>query len=441
MAHFVQKPKDAMKTKPLLLALTSAAVLLCAQNALPVPAQPATSATQPVYQPLSDQQLDQLLGPIALYPDPLLAQILPAATLPIQIVMANRYVSGGGDASQFVLQPWDASVQAVAHYPDLLKYLDDNLAWTMQVGQAFLYQQPQVMESIQRLRTSAENFGNLESTPEEQVVEDDGDIQILPAQPDVIYIPIYQASLVFFQTGCAPSFRVGCTIGPWLDCDFDWVHHHVRYWDHQHPRPPYWWREQPRQRAAAMAHQTTAWQPQNNRNLEVPNQSDRGWNNATVSQPQPMTAQAQTMQMQLRQQQFRQQLQQRQQQISQHNPTVISPQQPAPIIHPVANSALVGNESALDARAFSNRGQQSMQAVVHPEPLAPAPVVVQHPAQPAPVVSYHAQPAPAASYPVQSAPQASYPVQSAPVVSNPVQPISVQSIPVQSIPLVSYPRH
>ena len=75
----------------------------------------------PAYQPLSYQQLDQLLGPIALYPDPLIAQILPAATLPTQIVLADRYVSGGGDPNQIDQQPWDASVQALAHYPEVLK--------------------------------------------------------------------------------------------------------------------------------------------------------------------------------------------------------------------------------------------------------------------------------------------------------------------------------
>ena len=109
----------------------------------------------PAYQPLSGEQLDQLLGPIALYPDPLIAQILPASTLPTQIVMADRYISGGGDPNQIDQQPWDASVQALARYPNVLKWMDDNLNWTTELGQAFLNQQQDVMDSIQRLRQSA----------------------------------------------------------------------------------------------------------------------------------------------------------------------------------------------------------------------------------------------------------------------------------------------
>src|ERR1035441_10423431 len=83
-------------------------------------------------------QLDQLLGPIALYPDPLIAEILPASTLPTQIVLADRYITGGGDPNQIGQQPWDASVQAVARYPSVLKWMDDNLNLTTELGQAFL---------------------------------------------------------------------------------------------------------------------------------------------------------------------------------------------------------------------------------------------------------------------------------------------------------------
>src|SRR5271156_3991588 len=122
-------------------------VLLClfAGTALLVRAQVAVlPPPMPAYQPLSDAQLDQLLGPIALYPDPLIAQILPASTFPTQIVLADRYVMGGGDPGQIDQQPWDASVQAVARYPNVLKYLDDNLNWTTDLGQAFLNQQQDV---------------------------------------------------------------------------------------------------------------------------------------------------------------------------------------------------------------------------------------------------------------------------------------------------------
>ena len=112
----------------------------------------------PVYQPLSGAQLDQLLGPIALYPDPLIAQILPASTFPTEIVMADRYISDGGDPNQIDQQPWDPSVQALARYPNVLQWMDQNLDWTTELGQAFLYQQQDVMDFIQELRQSAYNL-------------------------------------------------------------------------------------------------------------------------------------------------------------------------------------------------------------------------------------------------------------------------------------------
>src|ERR1700690_4096869 len=151
-------------------------VLLCVFNgtAMSLRAQMAVPPPMPVYQPLSGAQLDQLLGPIALYPDPLIAQILPASTLPAQIVLADRYVSGGGDPNQIDQQPWDPSVQALARYTSVLKWMDENLNWTTQAGQAFLNQQSDVMNSIQRLRTSANNLGNLQTTPQQQVVNDGG---------------------------------------------------------------------------------------------------------------------------------------------------------------------------------------------------------------------------------------------------------------------------
>src|ERR1035438_3898202 len=142
-----------------------------------VPAARAQMGVPPpmaVYQPLSAAQLDQLLGPIALYPDPLIAQILPASTLPTEIVLADRYVTSGGDPNQIDQQPWDSSVQALARYPSVLQWMDENLDWTTELGQAFLNQQQDVMDAIQRLRWSAYNLGNLQSTPQHQVIVDGG---------------------------------------------------------------------------------------------------------------------------------------------------------------------------------------------------------------------------------------------------------------------------
>ncbi len=164
----------------------------------------------------SGADLDQMLGPIALYPDPLIAQMLPAATLPSEIVLADRYINGGGDPNLIDQQPWDPSVKALARYPAVLKWMDDNLAWTTALGQAFLYQQQDVMDSIQRLRAQAQALGNLQSTPQEQVIADNGTIEIVPANPQVIYVPVYQPDLVYFQRpSTAPfiSFGVGLALG------------------------------------------------------------------------------------------------------------------------------------------------------------------------------------------------------------------------------------
>src|SRR5271166_2191928 len=113
-----------MKWRFIISVLTLAGVALGAQ------AQAAVPPPMQAYQLLGDAQLDQLLGPIALYPDPLIAQILPAATLPTQIVLADRYLSDGGDPNLVDQQPWDGSVQALARYPQVLKWMDDNLTWT-----------------------------------------------------------------------------------------------------------------------------------------------------------------------------------------------------------------------------------------------------------------------------------------------------------------------
>src|SRR5271170_2467010 len=138
--------KSWLKIAALLCVFAGASLSLRAQMTVPPP--------MPAYQFLAAAQLDQLLGPIALYPDPLIAQILPASTMPTQVVLADRYISGGGDPDQIDQQPWDPSVQALARYPSVLKWMDDNLNWTTELGQTFLNQQQDVMDSIQRLRAS-----------------------------------------------------------------------------------------------------------------------------------------------------------------------------------------------------------------------------------------------------------------------------------------------
>lgn len=309
-------------------------------------AQDAAPPPMPATPTFDSAQLDQLLGPVALYPDPLLSILLPAATQPSEIVMADRYISNGGDPNAADQQGWDPNVAALAHYPEVLKWMDDNLNWTTQVGQAFQAQQQDVMDSVQRLRTDAYNLGNLQSTPQQQVVDDNGYIEILPANPDDLYVPDYQPQQVYYQAPYGPpyiTFGVGFVIGPWLCCDFDWWHHRFVYWDHDHPRPAGWWHESPGQRAGYFSqHTTTAWNPANHPTLSGYHGIDRGyaqdqrtWNAPTVNRPAP--------------------------QPTEH----FAPQPGDHYVPDQRNDAFIGGQSAHDARSFSERGQQSVQTENH----------------------------------------------------------------------------
>ena len=206
-----------------------------------------------VAQDRTPEELDQMLGPIALYPDPLIAEILSAATFPDQIVVADRYMQGGGDVNQVAQQPWDPSVQGMCHYANVLKWLDDNLQWMTQLGQAYTAQPSDVMDSVQRLRAQAQNLGNLPSTPEETVTDDNGDIEIEPADADNIYVPDYSASTIYYQPGIFCTFGFGFPIGGWLIHDWDWHSHRMIAWGPQHPRPANWWRQSPVERRGYFA--------------------------------------------------------------------------------------------------------------------------------------------------------------------------------------------
>jgi len=185
---------------------------------------PVAPATAPL---LTPDQLDQLLGPIALYPDSLIALILPASTVPSDIVLAERYQSGNGDPAQVPNQTWDDSVKALTHYPDVLQWLNQNLDWTTQLGDAFLSQPANVMDAIQQLRAQAKAAGHLVSTPQQQVVMDNADIDIEPADPNAIYVPQYDPDSIYEDGDYADSepfitFGTGYPVGAWLNYDMDW---------------------------------------------------------------------------------------------------------------------------------------------------------------------------------------------------------------------------
>jgi hypothetical protein len=210
-----------MKT---ILALFLLGVSLAASLRAQVPA--------PVVIQYASGSLDQLVAPIALYPDPLIALILPASTASTDVVLAARYFEQNDAPAQVDAQPWDPSVKALAHYPDLITWMDANLAWTQALGQAFASQPDAVMQAVQDMRSRALAAGSLQSTPQQQVVLTGGVIEIVPAQPSVIYVPYYDSAVVY-ETGPGlgyplVTFGMAFPAGPWLYFACDWRDHRIR---------------------------------------------------------------------------------------------------------------------------------------------------------------------------------------------------------------------
>ena len=165
----------------------------------------AASSTQPAAKIPSDQ-LDSLVAPIALYPDPLLAQTLAASTYPLELMQLQQWLSKNKNLKDKALadavakQPWDASVQAMAALPDVVKRLCDDIQWTTDLGNAFLAQQSEVMDAVQRMRKKAQDTGNLKSNEQQKVetkvVESKQTIIVQQASPEVVYVPSYNPTVV-----------------------------------------------------------------------------------------------------------------------------------------------------------------------------------------------------------------------------------------------------
>jgi len=187
---------------------------------------PNQDQAPPEFQNFSPDELDNLLSPIALYPDPLLAQVLVAATFPDQIDEAARYLRAGADPNTIDDQPWDVSVKAVAHYPTVLYMMDNRLDWTTSLGQAYVNQSTDVQTSIQRLRAMAHDAGSLESSPQLDVEQNGPYWSIYPANPQLIYVPVYDPAIVFVRRplwhGPFITFGVGFPIGCWLNLGWNW---------------------------------------------------------------------------------------------------------------------------------------------------------------------------------------------------------------------------
>jgi uncharacterized membrane protein YgcG len=192
----------------------SGAPNLAAQQDTQAPVQsqdePPDGQERPQHAPQTPEQLQQLVAPIALYPDSLVAQILAASTFPEQVVEADRWVQAHPELKGEALgqavdqQPWDPSVKALAAFPSVLGNMDKNLTWTSSLGDAYYNQQQDVMDAVQVMRQRAQEAGHLKSTPQQTVSTQDSTVVIQPADPNVVYVPAYNPWIVY-----------GGPIGPW----------------------------------------------------------------------------------------------------------------------------------------------------------------------------------------------------------------------------------
>ena len=197
--------------------------------------QPGYGQPQPQVQPLNAQQLEQLVAPIALYPDPLIAQVLTASTYPAQLADADhwRQAQGYAPAEQIAAgadaQNWDPSVKALTAFPQVLAEMDRNMRWTTDLGNAYFNQPQDILQAVQVMRQRAQAAGNLQNTPQETVSYDQGNIEVAPANPQVVYVPAYNPWVVYGQPispypgfsllGAIGSF-VGAAVGAGLGVGF-----------------------------------------------------------------------------------------------------------------------------------------------------------------------------------------------------------------------------
>lgn len=189
------------------MVVASMVTLLCAS------AHAADDKDKPEFPP---DQLEQMVAPIALYPDPLLTNILMASTYPLEVVQADRWVKANPDVKGAALdkalepQTWDVSVKSLTKVPDVLGRMSQNLDWTSDLGDAFLGQQQDVLAAIQRMRKKAEGNGALKDSKEQKVVVEKTTekeiIKIVPADPQVIYVPTYSAPVVYGSAWSYPSY-------------------------------------------------------------------------------------------------------------------------------------------------------------------------------------------------------------------------------------------
>jgi Protein of unknown function (DUF3300) len=227
--------------------------------------QPAAPTPAPAVQQ-TPQELQQLVAPIALYPDALVAQILAASTYPAEIVEADRWMQSHSNlkgeelAKEVDKQPWDPSVKALAQFPSVLENMDKNLSWASSLGDAYANQEQDVTNAVQTLRQQAQNAGHLNSNEQEKVTAQGNTVVIEPANPEIVYVPQYDPWMVYgapivaypgwyaepglFLAGVGIGFGVGFGIGffggfgwGWGHWGYDWhgrsvIYNHNTYVSH-----------------------------------------------------------------------------------------------------------------------------------------------------------------------------------------------------------------
>jgi len=227
-----------------LVAIICAAILVPGDiSALGRTALPQEAAATEEAARIPAEQLDSLVAPIALYPDPMLSQTLVASTYPLEIIQLQQWLGKNKNLKDKALadavkkQDWDPSIQAMAALPDVVKQMAENIQWTTDLGNAFLAQQGDVMDAVQRMRKKAKDAGNLKSTEQQKietkVVENKQVIIVEQASPQVVYVPSYNPTVVYgppvypyppiaypppgyYAAGMAISFGVGMRVNSGL---------------------------------------------------------------------------------------------------------------------------------------------------------------------------------------------------------------------------------
>jgi len=216
---------------------------------MPSPRSPQAASPQAQPTRIPPDQLDSLVAPIALYPDPMLAQTLAASTYPLELIQLQQWLKKNPGLKDKALadavakQPWDPSIQALAGLPDVVKRLADDIQWTTDLGNAFLAQQSDVMDAVQRMRKKAQDTGNLKSTEQQKVetkvIESKSVIVVEQANPQVVYVPSYDPVVVYgppiypyppiyyppagyYAAGMAISFGVGMMMGAFWSGGWGW---------------------------------------------------------------------------------------------------------------------------------------------------------------------------------------------------------------------------